>query len=282
MLWQLVWRYGGINLWSSLLAFLSILLLVATLAETKLLLSSNRELPMADLAHIDLTTQRMIRRLGLLLPIPILFYCALFQFCALTYDGSLPSTKRLLAFRYLEQAIFGMSEVREDLPDLKSNNSKMHLENLSSCDAITWQIPLYPSVDNRFAPHLEKVLRQIAHQWHPPHLAYFEHTAITLDCDGNVLNPNPDPVIDNYMSDRERKELEQELLFHKSAVLAAKSLPGFRKSAEDAGVDTICIDFNYHPDWQGGENLTGDDLLGDHGFCSADTATGTVDRFDPR
>ncbi len=112
--------------------------------------------------YLKLFTQKILRVCGLLLPLPVLMYCAAFYYCVHSFDGTVAAEKRIRNMFRVEAALFRKSVIYS----YASNESYL------------------------FSSYMELLEERIKSNWHPGRRlrGMGDVLTFTVDPDGNIRN----------------------------------------------------------------------------------------------
>lgn len=177
--WMLA-QYGQVN-------FISVLIIVPAFAYLALLfvnainlLKNNKFLVGSSVDVLSLGTQKLIHTLGILLPLPVLFYVMTFSGLVATFnDSDRQSVQRTIDFSNLERSLFGTSVIWRHVPGVVF---------MPATETTVEPQPSSEDVD--FGSYMFNTQRLLKEKWHPPasQLSLCTHVSFTVATDGTVSN----------------------------------------------------------------------------------------------
>jgi TonB family protein len=176
LIWMLA-QYGQVNFVSVMILLPAFGYLALHLISLINLVKKDRFLVGSSLDVLSLGTQKLIHRVGLLLPVPILLYMSGFAYCVATYDvNNDASYNRVVTFSGYETAAFGKSVIWSYLP-------KPPMSPAPEAPQAVPADPAYSGEEVNFKPYMEDVQITMKRAWHPPRGNESHQVVVTFSVD---------------------------------------------------------------------------------------------------
>jgi len=224
--WMLA-QYGQVNFISSLILLPAFAYFALHLISLINLVKKDKFLVGSSVDVLSLGTQKLIHRIGLLLPVPILLYMFGFALNVSSYNVSdAASYERIVKFSELETTLFGKSVIWSYLPKPAVAVEETPIPDLSNARS---------SEDVDFGPYIDEMQVKMKSKWNPPssNESHLVKVAFKVAKNGVISAP----AIAEHVS----QEADAAAL---SAVRAASPLKPLPEGAPDS-VD-IEFSFNYN------------------------------------
>lgn len=226
LVWMLA-QYGQVN-------FVSVMILLPAFGYLALhfislinLVKKDKFLVGSSIDVLSLGTQKLIHRVGLLLPVPILLYMSGFAYCVATYDvGNEASYNRVVAFSGYENIAFGKSVIWSYLP-------KPNVPAVAAAPSAVPVAPVYFLGEVNFKPYMDEVQVTMKRAWHPPG-ANEGHQVVVL------FNVAKDGVISNASISKHAKTVEAD-----QAALEAVRSASPLKPLPEGSPNMVDIEFTF-------------------------------------
>ena len=158
LVWMLA-QYGQVNFVSVMILLPAFGYLALHLISLINLVKKDKFLVGSSLDVLSLGTQKLIHRVGLLLPVPILLYMSGFAYCVATYDvNNDASYNRVVTFSGYENAAFGKSVIWSYLPK----------PEVPAVAEAPQAVPVDSAKEVDFRPYMNDVQITMKRAWQPP------------------------------------------------------------------------------------------------------------------
>lgn len=195
---SLVWMlasYGGVNFLSTMILLPAFGYLALHLISLINVVKKDNFLVGSSVDVLSLGAQKMIHRIGLILPLPILLYVATFGLCVITYnEADATSTARVNEFSGCEQTMFGKSVIWSYLSDRaicrmpEVTPAVVALEPVSAEPAAAAETVDNVRGDIDYQPWMNDLEKRVKRSWFPPKCSESEHATVAFKVarDGHV------------------------------------------------------------------------------------------------